>query len=53
MYGVFDKVERMIKEFNLNGKKGRITLETEADLSVFEEIFVDKDYRILDKVISV
>lgn len=42
----------MIKEFNLNGKKGRITLETEADLSVFEEIFVDKDYRILDKVIS-
>jgi len=38
----------MIREFNLNGKSGKITLETEADLSVFEEIFVDRDYKVID-----
>jgi len=38
----------MIREFNLNGKSGKISLETEADLSVFEEIFVDRDYKVID-----
>ena len=42
----------MIKEFNLNGKKGKISLETDADLSVFEEIFVDRDYKVLNKIIG-
>ncbi len=42
----------MIREFNLNGKSGKISLETEADLSVFEEIFVDRDYKVIDAQIK-
>lgn len=41
----------MIKEFKFEGKNLRLNLPGDADLSVFEEIFVDRDYRILDEVI--
>ncbi len=42
-------MERRLKVF---GKEIVFKLESEADQSVFEEIFVDRDYRLLDPVIQ-
>lgn len=42
-------MEKIIK---FNHKNLELQLNSEADLSVFEEIFVDKDYKILDTIIT-
>lgn len=42
----------VIKDFKIAGKNVQVHLETDADNSVFEEIFVDRDYRILDEIIG-
>lgn len=39
------------KTFNISGRHGFIRIDSDADVSVFNEIFVDKEYRILDKII--
>jgi len=42
----------MRKEFILDGKKGVMEVETDADKSVFEEIFKDLDYKAVDKYLN-
>jgi len=42
----------MMKEMKFLGKTLKINLRSDADLSVFEEIFVDRDYKILDGIIE-
>lgn len=42
----------MIKEIKVFGKDLKVNLESDADLSVFEEIFVDRDYKIVDEIIK-
>ena len=42
-------MQRRLKVF---GKEVVFELESEADQSVFEEVFVDRDYRLLDEVIG-
>lgn len=42
----------MIHKFKLAGKEISINLDSEADLSVFEEVFKDGDYKILDEKIK-
>lgn len=43
----------MIKEISCNKKQLKIQIRSDADESVFGEIFLDKDYRILDETIKV
>ncbi|MEK7126818.1 MAG: FkbM family methyltransferase [Patescibacteria group bacterium] len=40
------------KEFVLNGRKGFVNMFSDADESVFNEIFVEKEYKILDEFIK-
>src|SRR3989338_4223665 len=40
------------KEFVLNGRKGFVKMLSDADESVFNEIFIEKEYRILDEFIK-
>jgi FkbM family methyltransferase len=40
------------KEFVLNGRKGFVKMLSDADESVFNEIFVEKEYKILDGFIK-
>ncbi|MBI4975528.1 FkbM family methyltransferase [Candidatus Peregrinibacteria bacterium] len=42
----------MVKNVKLFGKSLEIEIRSDADHSVFEEIFVDRDYKILDDVIK-
>jgi len=39
------------REIQIFGKKIRVNLFSQADESVFEEVFVDKDYKCLDEII--
>lgn len=41
----------MIKKIKINGRELTVDLREEADESVFREIFLDKDYRIVDQII--
>ena len=41
-----------MKKFDFGGRKLKVNLRSDADQSVFEEIFKDCDYRILDEVIK-
>lgn len=42
----------MIREIKVFGRDLRVHLESDADLSVFEEIFVDRDYKIVDEILK-
>lgn len=42
----------MIREVKVFGKELKVHLETDADLSVFEEIFRDRDYKIVDDIVK-
>lgn len=42
----------MEKILKFNHKNLELQLNSEADVSVFEEIFVDRDYKILDSIIT-
>lgn len=42
----------MIHKFKLSNQEISIALDSEADLSVFEEVFKDGDYKILDEKIK-
>jgi len=42
----------MIREEKVFGKTIRCEIETDADRSVFEEVFVDRDYKVLDTAIQ-
>lgn len=42
----------MLKDVKFTGRGVTLRVETDADNSVFEEIFVDKDYKNLDEIIE-
>ena len=42
----------MQKDFIFKGKKIRVELSSDADVSVFNEIFIEKEYRLVEQVIE-
>ena len=42
----------MRRKFKIFGKDGEVELRDEADMSVFEEIFVDRDYRMVEGILE-
>ena len=43
----------MNREIKIFGKKINFELNSQADESVFEEVFVDRDYKVVDEIIRV